>query len=912
MPQPRTARHLLIPSLVTALLPVIIPGSARAEGVAEWGEDHILLSSTTMYVDIVDPSAESIVWDGRGQLTVTDSAGSAVAVLSDGDSTTVAAAGTYTLTLSTSQNADWDVSIAGAVDSGGRLWSYHWHFNTGTYDESASFEGSIYALIDLGTDSPVVEMLTDGFSGYAWSIGANSVGLDGAGARSAVSGTFTAEYPVYVNPPSVASYSIPTPSVSAAAFAAGGSEICEAIAPGYTTGSFEFESGANGTGHIVCDIDGDGEFNLASDDDVHLNTDIVTGSNSLSWDGTDNGGNNVGPGTYACRALVTVGEFHYVSYDVETSYQGFRLFHVDAAGDREGLDMYWNDADVQYKEILMPSGEYGLESSGADGINSGDYDDPAEANVNARAWGNFVSGGKGNESFLDTYTFLDSEWSSDFTLEVIAASTDSDGDGVLDIDEECTFGTDPSTGDSDGDGLSDFEESYVHGTDPNDADTDDGGIDDGTEVSGGTDPNYADDDDLDGDGLGSDTELALGTDPLDSDSDDDGLSDGEEVNVTGSDPNDPDSDGDGLSDGEEVNVVGTSPITDDTDGDGLGDYDELYVYGTDPLAADVDDDGLDDGEEIGLGTDPADPDSDGDGLSDGDETLSGTDPTTGDTDSDGLGDYDELYVYGTDPLDADSDDDGQDDGNEVAILGTDPLDADSDGDSLSDGDEVGLGTDPLDADSDDDGLSDSEEVNDTSTDPLDADSDDDGLSDGDEVNEHRTDPLDPDTDGGSVNDGDEVSRGTDPRNPDDDVDETIDDDQDDDGLTDDEEEALGTNPRDDDTDGDGLSDGEEVKTHGTDPRDADTDGDNLTDGDEVDEHGSDPLVADTDGGSVDDGTEVYRGTDPLDPTDDVSDANAGGQYLGGGCNTAASVPGALPAAAGLASALSAVFARRRK
>ena len=94
-------------------------------------------------------------------------------------------------------------------------------------------------------------------------------------------------------------------------------------------------------------------------------------------------------------------------------------------------------------------------------------------------------------------------------------------------------------------------------------------------------------------------------------------------------------------------------------------------------------------------------------------------------------------------------------------------------------------------------------------------------------------------------------------------------DKDVDGLTKRIETALGTDPNNPDTDGDGLKDGEEVRTYKTDPLNTDTDDDTLTDGEEVNQYKTDPLNIDTDGGTVDDFTEVNRGTDPLDPEDDV-------------------------------------------
>lgn len=51
------------------------------------------------------------------------------------------------------------------------------------------------------------------------------------------------------------------------------------------------------------------------------------------------------------------------------------------------------------------------------------------------------------------------------------------------------------------------------------------------------------------------------------------------------------------------------------------------------------------------------------------------------------------------------------------------------------------------------------------------------------------------------------------------------------------------------------------------PRDSDSDG--LSDIDEMLKYKTDPYNLDTDGGGVDDATEIARGTNPLDPADDV-------------------------------------------
>ncbi|MEM8859282.1 MAG: SdrD B-like domain-containing protein, partial [Chloroflexota bacterium] len=85
------------------------------------------------------------------------------------------------------------------------------------------------------------------------------------------------------------------------------------------------------------------------------------------------------------------------------------------------------------------------------------------------------------------------------------ADDDDDNDGVLDSNDADPL--DPNS-DSDGDGLSDIDESQTHGSDPLNPDSDGDGLSDGAEVDLGTDPTAADVgtvlvevwDDLDGNG----------------------------------------------------------------------------------------------------------------------------------------------------------------------------------------------------------------------------------------------------------------------------------------------------------------------------------------------------------------------------------------------------------------------------
>ncbi|MCB9665873.1 MAG: hypothetical protein H6732_17340 [Alphaproteobacteria bacterium] len=675
----------------------MLPQVAHAEGGNSAGLGaQDMQSSTDLYVDITQVG-EAIRWQGTGSVTVYSPGGSSLTTLSNNQSyttTNTGGLGAYRLDVGSDQNGDWDVRVRrGTVTQTGRLFSYRWDFDTGSFSSDNSFNGSFYALVPgganvqpgaIGAHDGVIEFKADGWSGYIWTLTANSSGLPATNGRSLpYSGNGpdpVSEYRIYVNPPAIATYDIIEPIVTGVVYGAG-TEDCDFVVPGSAEGTFTFTSNVDGVYHIVCDLNDDGFFDITSDTDLHILGDAVPGENVILWPGVDNTGGTIPNGEYDCQIQLSVGEFHYSAQDVETSYEGFRLFAVSSGGVRTGLPMFWNDADVQDDAVNMPSptSVEGLETSGPNGVYSGTYAAAASPNVNARSWGNFVASGaafgdgKGNDAFMDTYTYLDIVVSGNLTVSVDDGTTDTDSDSIPDYEEACYTGTDPYDEDSDGDGIDDGDEIDVTNTDPLDADTDDDGLTDGNEF------------------------LVRGTDPLDPDTDGDGLTDGQEVGVTTPVPG-------GFSDVLNVPFVGTdtgpgSPWAPDGDSGATT---------TNPKDLDTDDDGLLDGEE----------DADLDGAKDADETRA----DHADTDGDGVQDGTELGLELADigpdtdtgvfqpdldptsttfPLDDDSDDDGLLDGEE-----------DLDGNGRWDGNQPGLvddETDPNLIDTDDDGASDQAE-----------------------------------------------------------------------------------------------------------------------------------------------------------------------------------------------------------
>jgi hypothetical protein len=858
---------------MTAWIAVLLLATAWAEDQEDLGVSQEIRLITEMNVDILDATTESFLWEADYGLLITSPLG-VETELASGERFFPADNGVHEALIDyppealdealggdpNASLATWSLEVDGVAPGHGRVWSKGWRVNANGFGADDAMAGSFYAIVGggSGVKDGVVEMRATGLAGFVYFLAANDFGVEGGHGRSVHGLEIPTiwQHPIYLRPPEVASYDREEPELTDPSLTGGDLE-CDVLAPGVLDATFAFDSNVIGTWHVVCDLDADGVFDITSDDDLHLLGDAVPAHNEIKWDGTDLEGEVIAVGTYACQIWLTVGEFHFVANDIETVYPGFRLFEVEVSEKdellRTGLPMFWNDSLVQAFAVGMPDLDVGLERSGPDGVFSGGYDDDVLANENARSYGNFSADSKGDQSQLDTYTWLGIDKSPDLPLRVVDGDLDTDGDGIPDIAEECEHGTDPELTDTDGDGLTDEEE-----------------IEDG-------DP---------------------GTDPLLEDTDDDGLTDGEEVDI-GSDPGSPDSDGDGLSDGDEwgddatprdTDRDGTIDIldddddgdsiptldegTEDSDGDGLPDHlddddDDDGIPTIDEDYADADGDGLPDGDPTDEDTDGdgipdyLDPDDDGDGVWTRDEDIDEDgDARDDDTDGDGTPDY----------LDTDDDDDG--------VLTRDE-DTDGDGDA-SDDDADGDGTpDYRDTDSDDDGLPDEDEGDgdpdgDGLENRVDPDSDDDGLEDGiegtgDTDGDRIPDFEDDDDDGDGIptidEDGDSDSDGT----PD-----HLDDDDDDDGIPTAEENGW----EDQDVDQDGIP------NH----LDLDSDGDGKTDAEE--------------GTDDDDNDGIPNYLDPDDATKAPYDV-----YYKGGCGGCS---GGAPGPSGLWLAAAAWLVGRRR
>ncbi len=265
-------------------------------------------------------------------------------------------------------------------------------------------------------------------------------------------------------------------------------------------------------------------------------------------------------------------------------------------------------------------------------------------------------------------------------------STDSDGDGVFDGEDNCPFTPNADQAGGEDDGVGDACA----------GDFDGDGVSDAVDNCSGT-PN-ADQADEDGDGAGDACDF---DDGLNDDFDGDGILDREDNCVDVPNPDQADADGDGIGD-----ACAETGVDEDSDDDGILDVDDNCPYTFNPDQADADGDGIGDACEGGGGGggdegcvtpgegDPTEPDggatepgacpsgdADGDGVADTDDNCAFT-PNADQADADGDGVGDACDSEPTEPDDLDGD--GVPDGRDYCTWMTNPDQADTDGDGVGD------------------------------------------------------------------------------------------------------------------------------------------------------------------------------------------------------------------------------------
>jgi fimbrial isopeptide formation D2 family protein/uncharacterized repeat protein (TIGR01451 family) len=150
------------------------------------------------------------------------------------------------------------------------------------------------------------------------------------------------DYPVFFNPPSnEASTALGIPLIAVAPAGANNFQfVAGAGGTGNQTlqgigGTFSFDSPQNGNYQIIIDTNDNGVYN-AAEGDIVLEGDANPGSNTVTWDGTDNTGAFVSPragnAPYQSRIILKGGEYHFPLLDAESNSGGFRIEMLNPPG----------------------------------------------------------------------------------------------------------------------------------------------------------------------------------------------------------------------------------------------------------------------------------------------------------------------------------------------------------------------------------------------------------------------------------------------------------------------------------------------------------------------------------------------------------------------------------------------------
>ena len=289
----------------------------------------------------------------------------------------------------------------------GRLFAYKWDFFTHSFAEEYVTDADYYILVPGGfTDTNFVWLLDlNNFSGNRYTIWANNRGVNhpNSGYSVPMSGNSVDPlYPVYVSYPYIAkSLPINTPELTLATFL-DDATVDKEISPDgdgtEDTGNFTFTSNLDteGTYAITIDTNQNGQYDAG---DKLLLGKAVPGVNSVKWDGSGASGNTVLGGDYKAQLVVRTGEYHFITWDAETS-----------GGTEVGLTVCKVNADKSTDDTTLVHWDDTAFLSALGGTSNVPDGAACSTSAGHHTWGNFNSAGTGmgNETYIDTYVYGDS------------------------------------------------------------------------------------------------------------------------------------------------------------------------------------------------------------------------------------------------------------------------------------------------------------------------------------------------------------------------------------------------------------------------------------------------------------------------------------------------------------------------
>ncbi|MBW4534604.1 MAG: VWA domain-containing protein [Pleurocapsa minor HA4230-MV1] len=370
----------------------------------------------------------------------------------------------------------------------GQVWATSWAFNAGNaFTTAGAYDADLYIRTPGGrTNTEFIWQLDlNRFAPQRHEIIANGIGLNAPNSRGSVPGTtsgaaYTKSYPIYLSPPNSSSFIAPILPEPAPASVSNISFIDNAgqdntISPTTTSsvqdsGFFRFNSDVAGTYKIVIDTNQNGVFGAG---DRILFGSTTSGVNAVAWDGRGDNNTALTPGSYPAQISVVLGEYHFVTFDAETSgggtNDGLSIWKWNGSS-RSAVSNFWDDT-----KITTPAGATKNLVGGLSGTAAGTH-----------TWGNFNAGSIGDGNYLDTWVF---DTSQPQTTKAIIATSDAndfaDAPDTYGTNKDITVGGIPAShlvnsnlhlgvnapdSDSDGQPSVNADGDDINGTTPDDED----------------------------------------------------------------------------------------------------------------------------------------------------------------------------------------------------------------------------------------------------------------------------------------------------------------------------------------------------------------------------------------------------------------------------------------------------------
>lgn len=211
-----------------------------------------------------------------------------------------------------------------------------------------------------------------------------------------------------------------------------------------TGGKFTFTTNQFGRYQIVIDTNQDGIY--GNSNDRILTGGIVSGLNTVNWDGRDQANIALLVGTYNAKVYVTAGEYHFPLLDAESNQNGIRIIMENAPGAFNNTAKDHDGRDIDNSTVYYDDSNYTTKNGTIVNLDERDTDEIASAPRNALKGRRSSAFGRhqwlnlyGNLRGIDTWTYFLDPSGTATPIVIVAANTEVVGT------KEVAFKTDADT-----------------------------------------------------------------------------------------------------------------------------------------------------------------------------------------------------------------------------------------------------------------------------------------------------------------------------------------------------------------------------------------------------------------------------------------------------------------------------------